>query len=158
MHSNAGQVVLFSNLLFRTFHFFFSFSFFHFFFCLESRNKKIARFFLLFDEKIFSGSFGVESVVQTSIPKEKGEALVLSNGAYGDRISKMCTTLGIKHILHSKPWNETFDVAEISKVLRDNAGITNVFMVHHETTSGILVLISFSLVKIPSLEPSGCGC
>ncbi|MEG0528650.1 MAG: 2-aminoethylphosphonate--pyruvate transaminase, partial [Longicatena sp.] len=37
-----------------------------------------------------SGTFGVESVISSILPKD-GTLLLLSNGAYGERIAKMCT-------------------------------------------------------------------
>jgi 2-aminoethylphosphonate-pyruvate transaminase len=42
-----------------------------------------------------SGTFGVESVISTVIPSF-GHLLVLSNGAYGDRIKQMAEVYGIR--------------------------------------------------------------
>ena len=42
-----------------------------------------------------SGTFAVESVVSSVVPRAGAKLLVLSNGAYGDRIAQMCDVHGI---------------------------------------------------------------
>ena len=41
-----------------------------------------------------SGTFGIESVIGSSVPP-KGKMLVVINGAYGDRIARICDVLRI---------------------------------------------------------------
>merc|ERR1719228_3207354 len=42
-----------------------------------------------------SGTFGVESIIQTSVPKQDGHLLVISNGAYGSRAAKIGKRMGV---------------------------------------------------------------
>jgi len=84
-----------------------------------------------------SGTFGVEAAVSTAVPRN-GALLVVANGAYGQRIEKMCKAQGINHktlLYHDDtPPNPN----DITKALNERKDITHVAMVHSETTSGII--------------------
>ena len=84
-----------------------------------------------------SGSFGVESVISSVIPKD-GCLLLLSNGAYGERIAKMCKAHEISYIEIKQDYDKIPDVAFAEKALQEHPEITHVAMIHSETTSGIL--------------------
>lgn len=84
-----------------------------------------------------SGSFGVESVLSSVIPQE-GKLLILSNGAYGERLQQMCLYHGISHCLLSFDYAEIPAAAEVEEVLKTDTAITHVAMVHSETTTGII--------------------
>src|SRR5207302_97710 len=45
-----------------------------------------------------SGTYGVEAVFQTCVPK-RGKVAVLSNGAYGNRMAQMLTHASIEHVV-----------------------------------------------------------
>lgn len=84
-----------------------------------------------------SGSFGVESVISTIIP-EDGCLLLLSNGAYGERIYKMCCYHHIDCIHMCFSYNEIPNPIKVEEALKKNPQITHIAMIHSETTSGIL--------------------
>ena len=84
-----------------------------------------------------SGTFGVEAVISSVVPPT-GKLLVLANGAYGERITQMALQLGIKHLVLRSAENETADLHELKRVLQTDSQITNVAVVHCETTTGIL--------------------
>lgn len=84
-----------------------------------------------------SGSFGVESVIGTSIP-ENGKLLILSNGAYGDRMGEIAQVLKINNIIEKFGDKDIIDINRVRKILESNPDITHVSVVHSETTSGIL--------------------
>lgn len=84
-----------------------------------------------------SGTFGVESVMSSVIPKD-GCLLLLSNGAYGERIAKMCDALQISYLHISQEYDKIPDVNKVKEALDANPQITHVAMIHSETTSGIL--------------------
>lgn len=84
-----------------------------------------------------SGTFGIESVVGSTVPGE-GKLLVVINGAYGRRIAHMAEVLGIAVVRLEYEENTTPNPDDIEKTLLNDAGITNVFIVHCETTTGIL--------------------
>jgi 2-aminoethylphosphonate-pyruvate transaminase len=85
-----------------------------------------------------SGSFSVEAVLGTALPQENGKLLILTNGAYGDRMVKMAKALKLDHIVYSCPEVEAPKPEILSKYLDENPGITHVAIVHCETTTGIL--------------------
>ena len=84
-----------------------------------------------------SGTFGLESVVSSTIPRE-GRILVVVNGAYGERIVKMTRVLGIDARVLRYEENTPPDIKEIRQVLAEDAAIANTFVVHCETTTGLL--------------------
>ncbi len=85
-----------------------------------------------------SGTFSVESVIGTMMPKAGGTLLVLTNGAYGERIVKMCEYMGIPCVAHDGGELAIPDLARLEDELKKNHAITHVAVVHCETTTGIL--------------------
>lgn len=84
-----------------------------------------------------SGSFVVESVLTTAVrPSDK--VLFITNGAYGERMVQMATTIGSSHTQYETPYGEAVDAADIAAILQQDSAITHVAMVHCETTTGIL--------------------
>lgn len=84
-----------------------------------------------------SGTFGLEAVVGSVIPPD-GRLLVLVNGAYGTRIAKMAEVLGMATLTLAVPEDQTPDPEAVEAVLADHPDVTHVFVVHCETTTGIL--------------------
>jgi len=89
-----------------------------------------------------SGTFVVESVVGSVVPPpdKGGRILVVSNGAYGLRMAKMCQMYGIDHELLHYGETEAPTVEDVLARLRDHGGrrYSHVGIVHHETTAGTL--------------------
>jgi 2-aminoethylphosphonate-pyruvate transaminase len=84
-----------------------------------------------------SGTFGLEAVVSSTVPPD-GRVGVIINGAYGKRVAGIATALGIATTCIECPENAKPDLEEIRRVLGNEPGITNVFVVHCETTTGII--------------------
>ncbi|WP_371377629.1 2-aminoethylphosphonate--pyruvate transaminase [Sporomusa aerivorans] len=84
-----------------------------------------------------SGSFGVEAVLTTCIGRED-TCLIITNGAYGQRMVKMAEYLGLHYIVCQVPYGQPADAATVRLLLEANDAITHVAMVHCETTTGIL--------------------
>lgn len=84
-----------------------------------------------------SGTFGVESVLSSTLPPDGG-LLVVVNGAYGRRIAQMAKVLRIDTTTLEFPENQAPDVGRIEQRLVENPGLTAVAMVHCETTTGII--------------------
>lgn len=84
-----------------------------------------------------SGSFGVESVLGSTIHREHHRLLILVNGVYGQRMVQMATVLALPHVVYAVQENETFNSIELERYLAD-AAFTHVAVVHCETTTGIL--------------------
>ena len=84
-----------------------------------------------------SGTFAVESVVSSIIPRD-GKLLVVINGAYGQRMAQIARTLAIPTETILSPEAQPIDPAQIEKVLARDPAITHVGTIHCETTTGIL--------------------
>ncbi|WP_134024941.1 2-aminoethylphosphonate--pyruvate transaminase [Lysinibacillus sp. YR326] len=84
-----------------------------------------------------SGSFVVESVLTTAVG-EGDKILIITNGAYGERIGEMAKVLKLQHTLYSVPYNEQPSPLEVKALLENDSTITHVAVVHCETTTGIL--------------------
>ena len=84
-----------------------------------------------------SGTFAVEAVVSSAIPPD-GKLLVIINGAYGERILKMAKVLRIEAIPLVFEENCLPDLEKIEATLASDKGITQVAVVHCETTTGII--------------------
>lgn len=84
-----------------------------------------------------SGSFSVEATLGSVVP-QNGKLLIITNGAYGDRIVKMAKVLKLNHIVYSCGETEAPKAETLSKLLDENSDITHVALVHCETTTGML--------------------
>lgn len=84
-----------------------------------------------------SGTFAVESVVSSVIPRD-GKLLVVINGAYGQRMAQIARTLAIPTETILSPEAQPIDPGQIEKVLAGDPSITHVGTIHCETTTGIL--------------------
>ncbi len=84
-----------------------------------------------------SGTFGVEAVFATCVPRD-GKVAVLTNGAYGERMILMLQHAGIDYVALRTPENEPNDVAALDLLLSRDKTISHVALVHCETTTGIL--------------------
>lgn len=84
-----------------------------------------------------SGTFAVESVLTTAISADD-KLLIITNGAYGERIVQMAEYIGLHYRVYSARYNEFPQEAEIRGILEEDPAITHIAMVHCETTTGIL--------------------
>lgn len=84
-----------------------------------------------------SGTFAVEAMLGSLLPPS-GKALVLANGAYGQRTAKILTYLGRPFTLIDKGDYLPPRAEDVSKALEADQDITHVIAIHCETSSGIL--------------------
>jgi 2-aminoethylphosphonate-pyruvate transaminase len=80
-----------------------------------------------------SGTFALESVISSAIPRD-GRLLVLVNGAYGRRIAHIARVHSIAVETHETPENRRITPNGLPPL----SGFSHVFVVHCETTTGIL--------------------
>lgn len=83
-----------------------------------------------------SGTYAVEAALGTLVRTED-RLLVLSNGAYGDRMGEIAARLGRRAEKLSWPEGQPMDVAEIGRAL-SRGDVTHLAVVHCETSCGIL--------------------
>ncbi len=84
-----------------------------------------------------SGTFAVEAMLGSFVPRE-AHALVLANGAYGQRAARALSYLGRRHRLLDKGDYLPPRGAEVAEILAENPDISHVVAIHCETSSGIL--------------------
>lgn len=84
-----------------------------------------------------SGTFAVEAMLTTFVPRD-GKCLLLINGAYGHRAKKILDIAGRATAVHETAEDTPPDLAALDAMLAADRGISHVFAVHCETTSGIL--------------------
>lgn len=84
-----------------------------------------------------SGTFAVEAMLTTFVPPG-GKVLLLVNGAYGKRARRICEIARRGIAVIETPEDTPPDPAEVDRMLAADKSITHVFIVHCETTSGIL--------------------
>ena len=83
-----------------------------------------------------SGTYGVESVLSSTIRKNE-KVLILSNGAYGERMEKICQKGGIPYRIQTYPMTSALPLLEIEAAIAAE-DITHVAYIHCETTAGVL--------------------
>lgn len=113
------------------------------FFDLQNRvRKNLADVYQLPDEEwaavllTGSGTAAVEAMLTSVIP-EDGHVLIIENGVYGERMTKMAGIYRIQHTTLHHPWDKPVDLAALEQMLvQQKPGY--VAVVHHETTTGRL--------------------
>lgn len=84
-----------------------------------------------------SATYANEAVISGLVPKG-GKLLIHTNGVYGDRLIEICAHVGVAHAAirtppFVPPTAEQFEAAIVA-----DPGITHVFVVHCETSTGVL--------------------
>lgn len=84
-----------------------------------------------------SGTFSVEAAVTTVVPRD-GHLLVLDNGAYCKRAVRIAEQAGRKVSMLSFDESQAVDPLALATKLDSDKSITQVFLVHCETGTGVL--------------------
>ncbi len=98
-----------------------------------------------------SATFAMEAALQTLVPVS-GKLLVLVNGAYGRRIVTMATRMGLACAMLTMPEDAPFLPEEVERALAADPAITDVAVVHCETTTGLLNPLEAIAARV-----SACG-
>lgn len=83
-----------------------------------------------------SGTTAIEAMVVSLIASD-ARVLVLENGVYGERLSRIAEVHGIAAERIHRDWTGAWDLEEVARVLGSGA-FSHVLAVHHETTTGRL--------------------
>ena len=83
-----------------------------------------------------SGTAADEVMISSCVPKNS-RLLIIDNGAYGARFSKIATSYGIPHDVLKSPGFVPLDIEEVKKKLVEGK-YTHFAIVYHETTTGLL--------------------
>ncbi|MEM5431290.1 2-aminoethylphosphonate--pyruvate transaminase [Cupriavidus oxalaticus] len=84
-----------------------------------------------------SGTFSVEAAIANVVPRD-GKVLVPQNGAYCQRILKICKVLGRASVELPIPEDQPATAALVEQALARDPSITHVAQVHCETGAGVL--------------------
>lgn len=84
-----------------------------------------------------SGTSAMEAMMTSLVPSH-GKVLIIENGVYGERLSKIAQIHNIDHLIIHHEWGEEIDVEKLEGELRYHEAISHVAVVHHETTTGRL--------------------
>ena len=83
-----------------------------------------------------SGTLAIESLLACLTNWEK-TLLIVSNGIYGERAADIARVLGVRYEMLERDWGELPDLAQVAELVgREHIG--GVYLVHHETTTGLL--------------------
>jgi 2-aminoethylphosphonate-pyruvate transaminase len=83
-----------------------------------------------------SGTAAVEAML-TSIVPDNGHVLIIENGIYGERMTRMAEVHHIRHTRLPHAWDEAVKLDALARALARNE-FSHVAVVHHETTTGRL--------------------
>ncbi|MBM3520037.1 MAG: 2-aminoethylphosphonate--pyruvate transaminase [Alphaproteobacteria bacterium] len=85
-----------------------------------------------------SGTFAIEAALGSFCPSKSVKTLVVANGAYGDRAAKILERLGRPHVKIDKGDSAAPSLEDVTTMLDADGTISHVWMIHCETTSGIV--------------------
>jgi len=83
-----------------------------------------------------SGTAALEAMLSSLLPRD-ARLLVIENGVYGERISRIAEIHGIDFTAVRHEWTQAIDFGRVTEALAGQ-GFTHVAAVHHETTTGRL--------------------
>ncbi len=85
-----------------------------------------------------SGTFAIEAALGAFCPKSETKTLVVANGAYGDRAAAILSRLGRPVTKIDKGDSAAPSVEDVTRALDADPSISHVWIIHCETTSGIV--------------------
>jgi 2-aminoethylphosphonate-pyruvate transaminase len=85
-----------------------------------------------------SGTFAIEAALGAFCPKAEQKTLVIANGAYGDRAAAILARLGRPVTKIDKGDSAAPNAHEVAAALDADPSISHVWVIHCETTSGIV--------------------
>jgi 2-aminoethylphosphonate-pyruvate transaminase len=83
-----------------------------------------------------SGTSAMEAMVASLVPGD-AHVLVLENGVYGERLSRIANIYGIRNQALKTAWGDAIDLKALAELLA-SGDFSHVLGVHHETTTGRL--------------------
>lgn len=82
-----------------------------------------------------SGTFALESALG-SVVDRPSRLLILSNGAYGDRLAELAERLRLAPVVRRVPETAPLDPADIAAICNEQPQLTHLAFVHCETSTG----------------------
>lgn len=85
-----------------------------------------------------SGTFAIEAALGCFCPAKRKKTLVVANGAYGDRAAQILERIGRPAVKIDKGDSRSPTAAEVAAAIDNDRAISHVWVIHCETTSGIV--------------------
>jgi len=85
-----------------------------------------------------SGTFAIEAALGAFAPSKRKKTLVVANGAYGERAVQILGRIGRAHERVSKTDTTQLTPEHFTRQLEEDRNISHVWLIHCETTSGIV--------------------
>jgi 2-aminoethylphosphonate-pyruvate transaminase len=85
-----------------------------------------------------SGTFAIEAALGAFAPSKRKKTLVVANGAYGERAVQILERIGRAHERISKTDTTQLTPEHFTRQLDEDRNISHVWLIHCETTSGIV--------------------
>jgi 2-aminoethylphosphonate-pyruvate transaminase len=83
-----------------------------------------------------SGTAAVEAMIASLVP-ENQHLLIIENGVYGERMTKIACAHGIEHEVLRCDWTHAIESEKLNEIFQRKK-FSHVAVVHHETTTGRL--------------------
>jgi 2-aminoethylphosphonate-pyruvate transaminase len=84
-----------------------------------------------------SGTAAMEMAISSVVPPDK-KLLVVTNGAFGDRLAEIADLHRIPTVVVRRNWGELPRPGDVARALDADPAIAAVAMIHHETSVGLL--------------------
>jgi 2-aminoethylphosphonate-pyruvate transaminase len=84
-----------------------------------------------------SGTAAMEMAISSVVPDGK-KLLVVTNGAFGERLDEIAALHDIPRVVLRHPWGELPSAWDVAQALEADPDIAAVVMIHHETSVGLL--------------------
>ncbi len=84
-----------------------------------------------------SGTSAMEAMMTSLVPAH-GKVLIIENGVYGERLTKIAKIHDIAHVVLHHEWGDEIDLQKLEGELQYHEELSHVAVVHHETTTGRL--------------------
>jgi 2-aminoethylphosphonate-pyruvate transaminase len=84
-----------------------------------------------------SGTAAMEMAISSVIPEGK-KILIVTNGAFGDRLEEIAALHGIPKVVLRYAWGELPDPAAVARALAADPDIAGAALIQHETSVGLL--------------------
>lgn len=102
-------------------------------------RAKMSRFVNTKYAEIITGSgTSANEVVAAQLAQLNGRGLILINGEFGERLLSHAQRINLNFDTVVFPWGEPFSIAAIKQKIADNSPYEWVWMIHCETSTGIL--------------------
>jgi 2-aminoethylphosphonate-pyruvate transaminase len=88
-----------------------------------------------------SGTAAMEMAIASVVAPDR-KLLVLSNGAFGERLAEIAQLHGMTTVSLRSPWGQLPRPEEVARALDSDSAIDTLAMIHHETSVGLLNPVS----------------